>query len=65
MPDMSKVKSSRKQKEQQKKFAEAVAFAKSISRNPVKKAAYAKKLRKGQSVYHAAIQEYYEKNSSC
>lgn len=62
MPDMSRVKPSRKQKLEQQKFAEAVAYAKSISRNPVKKAAYSRKLKKGQSVYHAAIQEFYKKD---
>ena len=64
MPDMSKVKKSHLQKIENKKFADAVAYAKSISRNPVKKAAYVKKLKKGKSVYHAAIQEFYEKNKS-
>lgn len=64
MPDMSKVKKSRLQKIAQQKFAEAVAYARSISRNPLKKAAYAKKLEKGKSVYHAAIQEFYKKNKS-
>ncbi len=64
MPDMSKVKKSRLQEIEQQKFAKAVVYAKDISRNPVKKAAYAKKLKKGKSVYHAAIQEYYRKNKS-
>jgi len=62
MPDMSNVKRSKLQKLQQKKFAEAVAYAKSISNNPVKKVAYAKKLKKGQSVFHAAIKEFYSKH---
>ena len=62
MPDMSRVKRSMLQKMAQQKFAEAVHYARSISRNPVKKEAYAKKLKKGRSVYHAAIQEYYKKH---
>ncbi len=64
MPDMSKVKKSMLQKIAQQKFADAVAYAQSISRNPVKKAAYAKNLKKGKSVYHSAIQEFYKKNKS-
>jgi hypothetical protein len=64
MPDMSGVKKSRRQKEEEQKFAKAVAYAKSITRNPVKKAAYAKKLKKGKLVYHAAIQEFYSKHKA-
>lgn len=64
MPGMSKVKKTPRQKSAQQKFADAVAYARSISRNPVKKGAYAIKLKKGKSVYHAAIQEYYKKNKS-
>jgi hypothetical protein len=63
-PDMSNVKKSGLQKKEQGKFAKAVAYAKSINNNPVKKTAYAKKLKNGQDVYHAAIQEYYKKNKS-
>jgi hypothetical protein len=57
-PDMSKVKRSQLQKKYQKDFKGAVAYAQSIIRDPVKKAAYQKKLRKGQRVYNAAIKEY-------
>jgi hypothetical protein len=60
-PDMSRVKLSASQKKQNTKFAKAVAFAQSILNNPAKKAAY-KLRKKGQSVYHAAIQEYYSKH---
>jgi hypothetical protein len=35
-----------------------VAYAQAINNDPVKKAAYAQKVKKGQSVYHYAIQEY-------
>ncbi|MEP7238651.1 MAG: hypothetical protein ABI685_12320 [Ferruginibacter sp.] len=62
MPDMSRVKKSGLQKIKQNSFADAVIYAQSILRNPVKKAAYAKKLPKGKTVYHAAIQEYLAKN---
>ena len=57
-PDMSRVRPSRIQKLERKKFAAAIAYAQSIIHDPVKKAAYAKKLRKGARVYNAAIREY-------
>ncbi len=57
-PDMSRVKKSELQKVEQSKFKQAVAYAQSIIRDPKKKAGYAKKLKKGQSVYHAAIKEF-------
>jgi hypothetical protein len=61
MPDMSRVKRTPLQKLKQKVFAEAVAYAKTISRNPTKKAAYAKKLKKGENVYRSALKEYLKK----
>ena len=57
-PDMSKVKPSEKQVEKRKVFADAVAYAKNISRNPVKKAEYLKKVKAGESVYHFALKQY-------
>jgi len=57
-PDMSQVKHSRLQKVKQSLFKEAVAYAQSINRDPKKKAAYAKKLKKGQTVFNAAVSEY-------
>jgi hypothetical protein len=61
-PDMSKVVPSELQKEQRSCFAEAVAYAKTINNDPVMKAKYAKKLRKGKSVFQYAIQEYLKNN---
>jgi hypothetical protein len=61
-PDMSRVKSSKLQKLKQGVFAKAVAYAQSIVRNRAKKAAYAKKLKKGERVYNAAIKEYLKKH---
>lgn len=55
-PDMSEVKPSAKQRKEKARFAKAVSFAQSIISNPAKKAVY--KVRKGQSVYHAAISDY-------
>ncbi len=57
-PDMSKVKPSRRQTEKQVLFKQAVAYAQSIIRNPEKRQAYAAKLPKGKSVYHAALQDF-------
>ncbi len=60
-PDMSKVKPSKMQKAKRKVFAEAVAYAQAINNDTVKKAAYKKKVKKGQTVYHYAIREYLRK----
>lgn len=57
-PDMSGVKPSANQKMRRSVFADAVAHAKEINNNPAKKAAYKKKLKKGQTVYRAAISQY-------
>jgi hypothetical protein len=62
IPDMSRVKKSALQKLKQSRFADAVAYAQSIIHDARKKASYARKLKKGKSVYHAAIQEYLKKN---
>ena len=62
-PDMSRVKKTPLQEVKRNTFKEAVAYAQEIIRNRQKKAAYAKKLKKGQTVYHAAIKEYMVKNS--
>ena len=42
--------------------AEAVKFAQSVIRDPVKKKAYAKKVKAGQAVYHYALQQYLKKS---
>ena len=59
-PDMSGVTYNAKQVKEQSKFSKAVSYAQSIIRNPAKKAAF--KVKKDQSVYHAAIQEYLKKH---
>ena len=61
MPDMRRVKKSKLQELKQNWFADAVAYAQSILRDPKKKAAYAKKVPEGKTVYHTAIQEYLAK----
>jgi hypothetical protein len=57
-PDMSRVKPSKLQKKGRSKFAEDGVYAQAINNDPVKKAAYKKKVKKGKTVYHSAIQEY-------
>lgn len=59
-PDMSRVKPSPRQLLAKGRFAKAVAFAQNIINDPKKKAAY--KVKKGQSVFNAAIAEYMKRN---
>ncbi len=61
-PDMSNVQPSELQVAKRKLFAEAVAYARNINNNPVLKAEYKKKVKKGQRVYHYAIKEYLRNN---
>ncbi|TKK71647.1 hypothetical protein FC093_01075 [Ilyomonas limi] len=61
-PDMSRVKPSKLQQNGRKLFAEAVAYARAVNRNPEQKATYIQKVPCGQSVYHYALKEYLEKN---
>jgi hypothetical protein len=60
-PDMSNVKPSKLQKQKRKTFAAAIEYARSIINDPVKKTAYAKRLKKGARVYNAAIKEFLSK----
>ena len=62
-PDMSHVTYNRKQKKVQGKFADAVAYTKSINNNAKKKAAFQKKLKAGESVFNAAIKKFMEKKA--
>jgi len=57
-PDMSRVVFSEKQKAEQRRFADAVAYAKAIIKDPQKKAAYMAKLPAGKKVLNAAISDY-------
>ena len=61
MPQFAKRNKTPLQKLKSGWFAEAVQYARSIIRDPKKKAAWAKKLPPGKLVYHAAIQEYLKK----
>ena len=61
-PDMSKVKPSKLQKLKQSLFKAAVAYAQSINRDPKKKAAFAKKLKPGKTVFNTAVSEYMKRS---
>jgi hypothetical protein len=63
-PDMSRVKRSELQKLYQKNFQEGVAYAKAVGRDPKKRSAFEKKLKPGQSVFHAALSHYLKKANS-
>jgi hypothetical protein len=63
-PDMSRVKRTKPQKNNSSAFASAVGYAKKIVNDPAKKKEFAKKLKRGESVYHAAIKEWLNKNRS-
>ncbi len=58
IPDRSKVILSEKQKECNLTFRKAVAYARKIIHDPVKKAEYESKLAGGKTVYHTALAEY-------
>ena len=58
VPDMSRVKPSELQKIRRGLFAEAVAYAKSVKRDPEKRAAYEKVRKPGQSLFNAALSNY-------
>lgn len=57
-PDMSHVIPTESQLKRNRRFADAVLFAREIINDPVKKAAY--KAAEGLSVYHTAIKNYME-----
>lgn len=57
-PDMHNIKPSKQQKKRRNWFADAVAYAQTILHDPIKRAAYKKKVKKGQTVYHFAIKEF-------
>jgi len=61
-PKMRRVKRTTKQKNNSTRFAAAVAWAKSIIADPAKKSAFAKTLKDGQDVYHAALRQYFVDN---
>ena len=65
-PDRSKVKLSKKQKQANKRFQEAVKFAKAIVADPGQHGEYKILMKKSKSVsiYHAALKEYLKRNKT-
>ena len=61
-PDMSKVKLSPKQKASNRLFRQAVAFAKSVIADPVKRKKYERSLAPGKTVYAAAVSDFMKRN---
>ncbi len=57
-PDMSNIIPSDSQKEKRNRFAEAVAYAKTINSSPVLKADYLKRVGEVRSVYQHALKEF-------
>ena len=62
-PDMKGIKPSPLQKLRRDVFAEAVAYARSVKRDPEKRAAYEKVLKPGQTVFNAALSSYLKKRN--
>lgn len=60
-PDMSKVKPSELQKLQRSKMKEANAYASAVRRDPELRSAYEKELKPGESVFHKAKKEFFER----
>lgn len=60
-PDMSKVKPSARQTMQRTKMKEATAYASFAKRDPELRARYEKNLKPGESVYHKAIKDHFER----
>lgn len=57
-PNMTNVKYNPKQKAEQSRFSKAVAYAQGVLKDPAQKAAFEATLKKGQTVYNAAIKAY-------
>lgn len=60
-PDMSKVQPSELQKLNRSRMKEANEYARTILRDPELRAAFEKKLKAGESVFHKAKKEYFDK----
>ncbi|MEJ7693254.1 hypothetical protein [Daejeonella sp.] len=63
-PDMSNVTFNESQKAEQSLFARAIAYAKSIIRDPQKKAAFQATIEPGRKVYNAAISAYLKEHKN-
>ena len=57
-PDMSNIVPSGSQREKRSRFAEAVAYAKTINNSPILRADFLKRQGEVRSVYQAALKEF-------
>jgi hypothetical protein len=57
-PDMSKVKTSERQRQQRDLMPQANAYASAVKRDPALRAEYEKHLKPGESVYHKAKKDF-------
>ena len=57
-PDMTKIKASPKQRTCRNLFREAVVYAQSVIADPVREAAWQKRLRRRKGVYNEAVKAY-------
>ncbi|MFM7487680.1 MAG: hypothetical protein ACKO13_12280 [Cytophagales bacterium] len=64
MPDRSKVKLSTKQKKANKHFQEAVKYAQQVMKTPALHKQYTKAVKKGQSLYHAALSDFLKQSKN-
>ncbi len=62
-PDMSKIRRSKKQKSQNALFSQAVDFAKKVKADPGQFTPPGLHIKKGQSLYHAAISWFFAQHS--
>lgn len=60
-PDMSRVKTTKLQRQQRDLLNEANAYAIAIKRDPKLRAKYEQKLKAGESVFHKAKKEFFER----
>ena len=60
-PDMSKVKATKRQKAQRDLLKEANAYASAVLRDPELRKKFEKKLKRGESVFHEAKKEFFER----
>jgi hypothetical protein len=63
-PDMSKVKTTKRQRVQRDLLKEANAYASKIKRDSKLRAKYEKKLKPGESVFHKAKKEFFEREKN-
>ena len=64
LPDRRKVKPTKLQKAGRKKFAAAVAYAKSIMEDPKLRKKYERKLKPGERLYQFAMREFFAMDHS-